>query len=219
VPRRPSVIVAEDHAIVAQGLKGLLEKEFEVLEIVSRGTEVPGACARRRPDVLLLDLTMPGRNGIDLMPDVRRRSPETRIVVVTMHADPVLAKAAFAAGAQGFLPKDCDLEELREAIGKVMADQRFLSPRIPAHRQRLPASPASEAYWQLSPKQRDILKAIGEGKSTEEIAGELGLSPHTIHFHRRRMRKVLGIGAEEGLMRFAVQFVLAPPRAPRHKRD
>lgn len=206
--------------MVAQGLRALLEPEFEVIDVVARGNEVPAACARLRPDVLLLDLTLPGRNGIDLMPDIRRRTPETRILVVTMHADPVLARAAFAAGALGFMPKDCDVEELREAMTEVLAGRQFLSGRIPRRPEQPPPSPAREAFWQLTPRQREILKAVGEGKSTEEIANQLGLSPHTVHFHRRRMRKVLGIDTEDGLLRFAVMMQLVgPTRTPRAPRS
>lgn len=197
------ILLAEDHALVGQGLRALLEPEYVVIGPVQDGNQVPAAAADARPDVLLLDLSLPGRNGLDLIPEIRRLSPETRILIVTMHSDQVLVRSAFALGALGFILKDSDIAELRTAIAEVLAGRRYLSPRLPSYPTAGPSSPAGEAFWRLTPRQQQILKAIGEGRTTEEIADQLGLSVHTVYFHRQAVRRVLGIESDDGLVRYA----------------
>jgi DNA-binding NarL/FixJ family response regulator len=212
--KRPRVLLAEDHALVSQGLRALLQRDYNVVGTVEDGLAVPGAVVDQEPDVLLLDLSLPGRNGLDLIPDVRRLSPETRILIVTMHADWVLAQSALGVGAHGFIPKDCGVDELRTAITEVLAGRRYLSPRLVAQQQahssqaRVVKSPGHDALWRLSPRQKEVLKGLGEGKTTAELADELGLSVYTVHHHRKRLRRVLGIETEEGLVRFAVMQLL-----------
>jgi DNA-binding NarL/FixJ family response regulator len=164
---------------------------------------VVAAVKKARPDVLLLDLSLPGRNGLDLIPELRQSAPDTAIVVVTMHTDFVVAKQALALGAAGFMPKDSGIEELQEAITEVLAGRRYLSPRIERHAVQ-PSSPDREGWSRLTPRHKAILRAIALGRTTEEIAEELGISVHTIHFHRRNIRRILGIESENGLTRFAV---------------
>lgn len=200
---RSRVLLAEDHALVGQGLRALLEPEYEVRGPIQDGTDVPAAVTDFRPHVLLLDLSLPGRNGLDLIPEVRRLCPKTRILVVTMHSDRVLVRSAFALGAVGFILKDSDIAELRTAIAEVLAGRRYLSPRLPPYQATGPSSPTAEAFWRLTPRQQQILKAIGEGRTTEGIAEELGLSVHTVYFHRQSLRRVLGIESEDGLVRYA----------------
>ena len=202
---RARVLLAEDHAMVAEGLAALLGQRFEVTGVVSDGREVLSAVEHHQPDVLLLDLTLPGRNGLDLIPEIRRAHPETRILVLTMHAEPSLARMAMAQGARGYLLKDSDLEELETAITEVLAGQRYMTSLVSTHvHVPLPKGPSREAFFQLSPRQQQILRAIGEGKSSRDIAQELKLSLHTVHFHRHRIRKVLGIESPDGLSRTSV---------------
>jgi DNA-binding NarL/FixJ family response regulator len=206
------VLLVEDHALVAQGLRALLEQKYEVVELVQDGNKVVPAVKRLRPDVLLLDLSLPNRNGMDLIPEIRAACPRTRILVVTMHADPTLVKSAFGLGALGFVPKDCDSLELHKAIGVVLKGRYYRSKRIPA-RERQPdgGGPALEAYWLLTPRQQEIVRGIAEGLSTEQIADRLGLSVHTIHFHRRGLRRALKIESEDGLARYAAMLQLGAP--------
>lgn len=206
--RKPRILLAEDHDLVSQGLRALLKDEYEVLGPVREGPRVPKAVAQAQPDVLMLDLSLPGRNGLDLIPDVRRMSPKTRILVVTMHADYALAKSAFSLGALGFVPKDSDIRELNWAIKEVLAGRTYLSPRVPREHVRQPTSPALRAFQQLTPQQQKVLRAIGAGASTEDIAHQLALSVHTIHWHRRSIRRTLGIESDDGLTRFAVMLQL-----------
>lgn len=206
---RKHILLAEDHEMVGQGLRALLATMYDVTGPVRDGSMVPAAVREHRPDVLVLDLSLPGRNGLDLIPEVRRASPATAILVVTMHTDYVLAKAAFSLGALGFMPKDCGVDELAEAIGKVMLGETYLSPRIHPQAGAGPTSPTARARHRLTPRQQAIMRSIAAGRSSEEIADELGVSVHTVHFHRRNIRRTLGIESDGGLIRFALLMELA----------
>lgn len=200
---RIKVLLAEDHELVGEGLRMLLARRYRVAGPVRDGYEVAEAVLVERPDVLVLDLSLPGRSGLELIPDLLRLRPETGILILTMHTEYVLANNALNAGAMGFMPKDCGVDELYEAIDKVAAGQRYLSPRI-ATSSALSILPGKRDWGQLTPRQREIMRAIAAGQSTEEIAEALGVSVHTIHFHRRSIRRVLGIESDTALNRAAL---------------
>lgn len=176
--------------------------------VVADGAEVVDAVTEHKPDVILLDLSLPGRNGLDLIPDILRVSPDTRIVMVTMHADQPIARAAIAAGARGFVPKDVPVEELLSAIRRVLAGKEYLSPHVAHTFGPPPATTDLEGFWRLTPRQLAIMRGIARGLSSAEIAQQLQVSVHTIHFHRRNIRRILGIQSEDGLARAAM---LLPP--------
>lgn len=207
---RRRLLLAEDHALVGEGLRVLLSGDYEVTGPVRDGTDVLAAVVRERPDVVMLDLSLPGRNGLDLIPEIVQASPGTAVLVVTMHADRVLAERAFQLGAAGFVPKDSSADELRRAIETVLAGGSYLSeriPRQPLRRSATTGAPAREALAQLTPRQLVILRAMGRGRTSEAIAEELGLSVHTVHFHRRNLRRVLGVETEGGLEVYASRVV------------
>jgi DNA-binding NarL/FixJ family response regulator len=205
-------MIVEDHPLVAQGLRALLEGHYDVAEMVQDATLVLAALARVKPALVLLDLSMPERNGIELLPQIKRALPTVKVLVVTMHLDRSLANLAFKAGADGFVPKESTAEELRGAIDAVLKGERFLSPRVPKRAYRGVGVIGNPAMDRLTPRQLEILKLMGEGKSGPEVATALGLSPRTIEFHRARMRHVLGVPNESGLMRFALALELAGGR-------
>ena len=128
-PRR-RLLIADDHAQVGNSLRALLEPEYEVVGLVENGAQVVDAVRRERPDALLLDLWMPGRNGLDLLTDLRRELPDVRVVVLTMHADLIVAVEAMHRGAQAYLLKDSGYAELEEALREVFNGRPYLSPRI-----------------------------------------------------------------------------------------
>ena len=129
-PSRPRLIIADDHLNVAHSLRALLEPDYDVVDVVGDGTAVLPAVAKARPDLLLLDLWLPGRNGLDLLADLRRDHPGVRVVVLTMHADIVVAVEAMNRGAQGYLLKDSGYDELKDALGQVLGGTPYLSPRV-----------------------------------------------------------------------------------------
>lgn len=206
---RARILLVEDHALVGEGLRAMLAERHEVAGPVTDGREVVVAVVRERPDVVLLDLSLPGRNGLDLIPEILRVSPETRILVVTMHTEWVMARTALGSGASGFVPKDSSREELEHAIAEVLAGRSYLSSRIGPD-QTVSAPPSLRQAWlQLTPRHRQIVLGIAAGRSTEDIASELGLSPHTIHFHRRTIRRILAIESDDGLASTAMLIQLA----------
>ena len=204
--RRASVLIADDHPLVSQGLKELLRAAYNIVGTVGDGREVHAAVERTKPEVLLLDLSMPHRNGLDLIPELTAAFPSLRILVVTMHLDRTLADLALQAGAHGFIPKGASAEELTSAIRDVLEGERYISPKIPRRSFRDGAALEDPSLDRLTPRQRQILDLIGQGKSSGQIAELLSVSPRTIEFHRAQIRKTLGISNEMGLLRYAIML-------------
>jgi len=200
---RTRIILVDDHELVLESLRASLGVEFDVVASVSTGAEVLPAVSEHRPDVVLLDLGLPDRSGLEIIGDLKHDAPGVRILVVTMHNDPVLVDSALHSGAHGFVPKNAGLQELCEAVREVAAGRRYVSPRLP-RRAGIPADGSEQfGFGNLTPRQRQIVRLLGEGKTTIEIAAVLSLSPNTITFHRARIRKALGITSEAALGRYA----------------
>jgi DNA-binding NarL/FixJ family response regulator len=201
--RRPRLLVAEDHVLFSQGLVAMIGDEFRVLAVVPDGADVTAAVQRHHPDVLLLDLSLPNRTGMDILGDLQALDPAVRVVVVTMHVDPVLVDAAMRMGAAAFIPKDSDLDELRTAITEVLDGRRYVSPRLPRRGQHGGAMDRM-GFDRLTPRQQEIVRMIGQGRTTEDMAATLGLSPHTVHFHRKNVRRLLGLDSDWAVLRYAI---------------
>jgi DNA-binding NarL/FixJ family response regulator len=206
VQRRAAVLIADDHPLVSQGLRELLRSTYTVVGTVGDGREVHEAVERLEPDVLLLDLSMPHRNGLDLIPELVVAFPALRILIVTMHLDRTLADLALQAGAHGFIPKGATADELNNAVRDVLNGERYVSPKIPRRSFRDGAALEDPSLDRLTPRQRQILDLIGQGKSGVQIAEALSVSPRTIEFHRAQIRKTLGISNEMGLLRYAIML-------------
>jgi DNA-binding NarL/FixJ family response regulator len=199
----PKLLLAEDHELVGQGLKAMLSAEYEIADIVQDGAEVVSAVMKHKPDVLLLDLSLPHRNGIDLLTDLFKARPRLRVLVLTMHVDPHLANMAMSLGARGFVPKNAGLEELRTAIEVIREGGKYLSPKIPeqGHRGNV-AGPMG--FSQLTTRQQKIVRMLAKGMSSEEIADELGVTVHTVAFHRKNIRRALGVKSDLEMHRYAI---------------
>lgn len=201
---KPRLILADDHPMLVEGLRTMLVEKFDVVGVAHSGDDLLKLLKIQDADCLLLDLSMPERNGLDLIPDVRAARPGLKILIVTMHLDRVLADAVLHAGANGFIPKDSGREELESAISEVLAGGRYLSSRVPPVTWGAGMGAQHPALATLTPRQREILGLIAQGKSTADIAAVTGVSPNTITFHRANLRKKLGIDSEWGLVRFAI---------------
>ena len=215
---RARLVIADDHRMVVQGLEQMLGDRYDIAGVAYAGDELLALLERTPADVVLLDLSLPGRSGLDILPDIRVLQPALKVLVLTMHADRVLAEAALAAGALGFVPKDAGMEELKLALTEVLAGRRYVSPRVPksSHRMALDALHASLA--KLTERQQTILRLLGQGLSSAEIGEKLGLSENTITFHRKRIRTVLGLTSEWELTRQAILVHLATtPDAPKSR--
>jgi DNA-binding NarL/FixJ family response regulator len=201
------LLIADDHALVVEGLRRLLEPTHQVVGVAHSGSEALQLVARQDADCLLLDLSMPGGNGLDLIGPIRAQCPDLKILIVTMFVDKALAEAALAAGADGFVPKDAGIEELQVAIVEVTAGRRYVA-RAALKRGAASLSEQGLGLSQLTPRQREIVRMVGDGRTNAEIAEELGLTEGTITFHRTNIRRALGIHNEWGLVRYAMMAKL-----------
>lgn len=211
---KPRVLIADDHSIFLAGVCKLIEEQCEVVETVENGRALLEAANRLKPDLILLDISMPLLNGLDATRQLKKSLPETKLLFLTMHASPRYATEAFKVGAHGFLLKQSAASELPQAINAVLQGKHYLTPSIakPVIEQVLKAdnTPAIKgADKELTSRQREILQLIGEGKGTKEMAALLNLSVKTIQFHKTCLMHELDIHTTAGLTRYAIAQGLA----------
>jgi len=212
---RARVVLADDHAIVRAGLKKLLESlGVEVVGEAADGRELLALLDTLHPDVALLDVAMPGLNGIEAAARIAREHPRTRVLILSMHQNEDYVRRALRAGAAGYLVKDAAPDELDLALKAVMRGETFLSPSVSKgvmsdYVQRLRAEEAPGAT--LTPRQSEILQLVAEGRSTKEIARLLDLSVKTVESHRADLMQRLDIHDLAGLVRYAIREGLVPP--------
>ena len=209
--RRPRVLLADDHALVVEGLRRLLERDFDLVGAVTDGRTVIAAAERLRPDVILLDISMPNLNGIDAARQLTRLVPDSKVVFVTMHGDPAYVAEAFRAGASGYLLKRCAARELIEAIRAVLAGRSYVTPLVPGSHRAVEARESSRRRSEpLTPRQREVLQLIAEGRVAKEIAAALRVSVRTVEFHKAAIMSRLEIRTTAELTRYAIAHGLAP---------
>ncbi|QNH12880.1 DNA-binding response regulator [Xanthomonas sp. GW] len=202
------VIIVDDHTLVRAGLSRLLQTfaDIDVIAEASNAQEAVDLASLHRPDLVLMDLSLPGRSGLDALTDVLHTSPKTRVVMMSMHDDPVHVRDALDRGATGFVVKDAAPLELELALRAASLNQVFLSPQIsskmiaPMLGRERPVGVAA-----LSPRQREILRQIGRGQSNKEIASDLGISVKTVETHRARMMESLGCRRANDLVLLAAR--------------
>jgi DNA-binding NarL/FixJ family response regulator len=209
------VLLVDDHALVRAGMRSLLQDlpDIEVVAEAGDGAEALAAAERERPDVVLMDIAMKGMNGLEAAARLRERLPEVKVIILSMHTSEEYVLLALRAGAAAYLIKDSATSELERALKCVMRGETYLSPAISrqmvdGYVQRVGASAGPEP---LTPRQREVLKRIAEGRSTKEIAFELNLSVKTVETHRAQIMERLGIRDVAGLVRYAMRAGLVPP--------
>ena len=207
---RPRVLLADDHRMVAEGLKGLLAEEFELVGIVEDGRALVAAARKLRPDVIVADISMPQMNGLDALAHLKRDNPAVRVVFLTMHRDAAYARRALEAGASGFVLKHSAPAELVLAVRAALQGRTFITPDLAAEVLRTPNEKDTNPLAALTPRQREILQFLAEGKSAKEIAAGLGLSARTVEFHKYTLMDALGMENSAELIRFAVKHGLVP---------
>ncbi|MDX1817126.1 MAG: response regulator transcription factor [Marinobacter sp.] len=210
-----TVVLVDDHRLVRAGLKTLIDNidGFTVIAEGSDGAEALQLVNQHSPDVLLLDISMRDMSGLDALAQLKGQSDQTRIIMLSMHDSPEYVIKSLQGGANGYLLKDSAESELELALGYVMEDQLFLSPRVsrdvvmPAITGRSIAPHQDDVP--LTPRQREILRLIADGKATKEIAWELGVSAKTVESHRAQIMERLQIRDIAGLIRYAFRHGLS----------
>lgn len=203
------VLLAEDHAMVRSGIRMLLSRfsGFEVVGEAGNGREAIRQAEALQPDVVLMDLTMPDLNGFDATAEITRLVPETRVLVVSMHAHEEYVTRAIRAGASGYVVKEAGGDELARAVRTVAGGEMYVSPELGGAEALVNGeSQALERYDRLTPRHREVLQLVAEGYTTREIAERLGISVKTVEAHRSEIMRRLGIHELAGLVRFAVRL-------------
>jgi two-component system, NarL family, response regulator NreC len=206
-----TIVLAEDHQILREGLRALLsaEPDLTVVGEAAEGLGVADMVERLRPDLLVVDLMMPGLGGLDVLVQVRQRVPQTRAIVLSMHADESYVLAALRNGAVGYVLKNAGVEDLLRAIRAVLGGQIYLSAPLSeramvSYVERARES-AGDAYDALTPREREVLHLVAEGRTSAEIAQRLSISPRTAEIHRTNLMRKLDLHSQTELVRYALR--------------
>ncbi len=209
------VLVADDHTLVRSGLCALLARtpEFCVVAEASDGREAMALIRQHLPDVVLMDVAMSGLNGLDAALSIIQRFPSVRVIMLSMHKNEEYVLRALQVGASGYLLKDAAAGEMETAIRAVMAGEQYLSPliarRVAEYEERFGAQPLdTRDFNRLTPREREVLQLIVEGRTMQEIAGVLEISVKTVETHRYRLMDKLNIHHVTGLVRYAMRIGL-----------
>jgi DNA-binding NarL/FixJ family response regulator len=215
-----TVFLADDHAIVREGLKALLaaEPDFALVGESGDGQETLRLVEKTRPQVLVMDLMMPGLNGLEAARQLKRRAPATRIVILSMHSDEAYVVEALRAGATAYVVKEAGSDQLLQAIRQAAIGRQYLSPplsqeKIRSYLQKSAESPAGPLAT-LTPREREVLQLTAEGHSSNQISKRLFISPRTVESHRANLMRKLGVRNLKQLIRFALQHSLLPLPVP-----
>jgi DNA-binding NarL/FixJ family response regulator len=212
-----SIVLADDHQIVRQGLRSLLdaEEDMKVVGSASTGLEAVELADQLRPDILVTDMMMPELNGMEVTRQALQRSPGTRVIVLSMHANEGYVTQALRNGALGYVLKDSSLEELVEAVRTVLVGRRFLSASISERMieiyiQKEKDASIDDPYETLTNREREVLQMAAEGHSSTEIAERLTISARTVETHRSNLMRKLGLSNQTELIRFAIRKGILP---------
>lgn len=207
--KKPRLLLADDHRMVAEGLRGLLEPEYQLVGIVEDGRALLEAADRLMPNVVVADVSMPLLNGIEAVRQLKKKNKEIVVVFLTMHLDVAYAASAFEAGASGYVLKHSAASELLTAIRSALKGQTYITPMLAGellnYQRNRPKNDGEEGPARLTSRQREVLQLIAEGLSVKEAAAVLGISTRTVEFHKYSMMESLGLKSSAELVRFAVE--------------
>lgn len=203
--KRARVLLADDHALMLDGIRNLLKTSYQVVGAVEDGKALVAAAIRLKPDLIILDITMPLLNGIDAAREIRKNLPDVKLLFVTMHSSPTYLQAALESGANGYAVKSSGRKEILAAVGKVIRGRLYITPGVGGDDVDRSAN-ASRAATALRPtaRERQILQLVAEGKSRKEVAYALGISEKTVAFHRNNLKHKLGLTSTAQLTRYAL---------------
>jgi two-component system, NarL family, response regulator NreC len=211
-----TILLADDHHVMRQGLRMLLEaqEDFRVVAEAGDGLEAVKLAERLKPHVLIVDLMMPGINGLEVARQVSHHSPQTRIIVLSMYGNEPYVLEALRNGAVGYVLKDADAAELLRAVHEVVAGRRYLSPPLSEHAIEAYLQKAQDAvldlYETLTTREREVLQLAAEGRTNADIAAVLYVSPRTVETHRAHLMHKLGLHTQADLIRYALKRGILP---------
>jgi DNA-binding NarL/FixJ family response regulator len=209
---RPRVLLADDHRMMAEGLKALLPEEFELVGVVEDGRAMIEAAEKLRPEVIVADISMPTLNGFEALARLRKSHPNVKVVFLTMHQNAAYARRALEAGASGFVVKHAAPEELVLAIHAALNGKTFITPSLTKEVVAAAENDArteNEGARPLTPRQREILQLLAEGRSAKAIANDLAISARTVEFHKHKMMEMHGLHTSAELIHFAIKHGIA----------
>ncbi len=211
-----TILLADDHQLVRQGLRALLDAEpdYAVVGEAANGLEVAPLVEELQPDVLIIDLMMPGLNGLEVTRRISQRAPETRIIILSMHANEAYVTEALRNGASAYVLKDSSASDLAHAVREVTAGRRYLSPplserAIQAYLQKAQDS-APDPYDALTTREREVFHLAAQGYNNTDIGAELSISPRTAEIHRANVMRKLGLNTQTDLIRYALRRGIIP---------
>jgi len=209
---RARLLIADDHTLLAEACKSLLEPEFEVVAIVNNGRSLLQTAPQLKPDVVIVDIAMPQLNGLDAGEQLKHLDPSIRLVYMTMNTDPEVAAEAFRRGASGYVLKNSAAEELMSAIRCVLKGESYLSPSITKDTVRflLKGGKSNDEEGGITARQSEVLQLLAEGKSMKEIASVLKVKPGTVAFHKYKMMECLGVKTNAELLQYAIKHHIIP---------
>jgi DNA-binding NarL/FixJ family response regulator len=202
---RPRVILADDHVMVAEALGRLIDEVADLVGRVADGQQLVEQARRLKPDIIVSDIAMPVMSGLDALRQLKSEQSSARFIFLTVHTEASVAAEAMRAGACGYLLKAAAGEELLEAIRAVMAGRIYLTPHIAGDVLRSISQPADRQEHHLTPRQREILRLVAQGKRMKEIAADLKISVRTVEDHKSQLLHVLGVKSTADLIRYAVK--------------
>jgi DNA-binding NarL/FixJ family response regulator len=206
VTPRPRILLADDHTLMAEALKHLLQADFDVVATVGDGRALLTAAAELKPALVIVDIGMPLLNGLDAAERLKALHPDIKIIVLTQNREPRFAAEAFRRKASGYLLKDSAASELTAAIWAALAGRRYLSSSLGVNADDLMSGldHAESTLRELTPREREVLQLLAEGKVMKEVASILEISPRTVEFHKYRIMELLGLKTSAELVQYAI---------------
>lgn len=210
---KPRILIADDHLLVAEGIHKLLESEVEVVGIHSDGRSLVRAVSDTHPDLIIIDISLPLLNGLDAARQIKQLDAKAKILILTMHADQAFVVEAFRVGVAGYVLKQSLSNELQHAVQEVLKGNTYISPSVAQGVVEYLNRPVQAKEQEtetngfdhtLSPRQREVLQLVAEGRPTKEIAAILNVSTKTVEFHRTRIMKELGLKTRPELTKYAI---------------
>ena len=202
--KKKRILLADDHKIITESLKNILEPTYEVVGMVEDGHELVKEAARLQPDVIVVDISMPKLNGLDAVRQIKKEGIESKVVFLTMHPDISYATVALDAGASGYVLKHSAHSELLQAVERVLLGKTFITEKIAEQLENVPDT-RRDPIRKLTARQREVLQLLAEGNSAKEVADILCISPRTVEFHKYRIMEELGLSSSAELVQYSIK--------------